>query len=58
MSEEEKQNFIFDMIKRLSLEDAKVIDAIAKALDINQEYIYQLFIKYHELMFSRMYEEV
>lgn len=54
---EEQQKIIFDMVKRLSFEDAKVIDATAKTLDIGQKYIYRLFIEYHELMFSRLYEE-
>lgn len=54
---EEQQKIIFDMVKRLAFEDAKVIDATAKALGIGQKNIYRLFIEYHELMFSRLYEE-
>lgn len=54
---EEQQKTLFDMVKRLSFEDAKVIDVTAKTLDISQKYIYRLFIEYHELMFSRLYEE-
>lgn len=54
---EEQQKIIFDMVKRLAFEDAKVIDATAKTLDIGQKYIYRLFIEYHEMMFYRLYEE-
>lgn len=54
---EKQQKIIFDMVKSLAFEDAKVIDATAKTLDIGQKYIYRLFIEYHELMFSRLYEE-
>lgn len=57
MSEEEKQKFLFNIIRQLALSDAKFIDTLAKTLDINQNHIYQLFIKYHEFMFSRMYKE-
>ena len=54
---EEQQKIVFDMVKRLTFEDAKVIDATAKTLDIGQKYIYRLFIEYHELMFSRLDHE-
>lgn len=54
---EEQQKILFDMVKRLSFEDAKVIDATARTLDISQKYIYRLFIEYHELMFSQLYKE-
>lgn len=57
MSEEEKQKFLFDIIRQLALSDAKFIDTLARTLDINQDHIYQLFIKYHEFMFSQMCEE-
>lgn len=54
---EERQKILFDMVKKLAFEDATVIDATAKTLDIGQKCIYRLFIEYHELMFSRLYEE-
>lgn len=54
---EEEQTIIFEMVKWLSKEDAKVIDATAKNLGISQKYIYRLFIEYHELIFSRLYKE-
>ena len=54
---EEQKKILFDIVKRLAHEDAKVIDATARTLDIGQKYIYRLFIEYHELMFSRLYEE-
>lgn len=54
---EEQQNIIFDIIKRLAIEDAKFIDTVAKTLDINQKHIYSMFIEYHKLIYSKMYEK-
>jgi len=55
---DEQQEQMFYGLKYLAFEDAKQIDAIAKSLNISQKIIYRLFIEYHELMFSRLYEEV
>ena len=54
---QEQQDILFQGIKDITYEDAKAIDSLAKTLNISQNYIYRLFIEFHELMFSILYKE-